>query len=62
VSKTRCSGDRSAEQRALRSYGGDLTTFVQLSDLATPAYAQLVTEARQRMRRALIAARKARGP
>jgi hypothetical protein len=39
---------------------GDLTTFVQLSDLATPAYAQLVTEARQRMRRALIAARKAR--
>ena len=54
--------DRQVEAALAVWFGPQWATFVQLSDLATPAYAQLVTEARQRMRRALIAARKARGP
>jgi hypothetical protein len=54
--------DRQVEAALAVWFGPTWATFVQLSDLATPAYAQLVTEARQRMRRALIAARKARGP
>jgi hypothetical protein len=53
--------DRQVEAALAEWFGPTWVTFVQLSDLATPAYAQLVTDARQRMRRALIAARKARG-
>ena len=36
-------------------------TLVQLGTVAAPAYAALVTESREKMRRALIAARKAAG-
>ena len=54
--------DQQVEAAVAEWFGPTWTTVVQLGELATPAYAQLVTEARQRMRRALIAARKARGP
>jgi hypothetical protein len=54
--------DRQVEAALAVWFRPTWSTFVQLSDLATPAYPQLVTDARQRMQRALIAARKARGP
>jgi hypothetical protein len=54
--------DRQVEATLAVWFGPTWSTFVQLSDLATPAYAQLVTDAGQRMRRALIAARKVREP
>jgi hypothetical protein len=53
--------DRQVEAALVVWFEPNWPALVELSTQAALAYAHLVTDARERMRRALVAARKARG-